>query len=134
MPDLEHARMMLAMAQKDFQALQGMLDEKTFADEIFGFHAQQAVEKTLKAWLSSAGVSYPKIYDLDEIVALLENNGETVPRQFLSLLDLTDFVVQFRYEAYEFFGDWIDRPAIIQQISSLMGYVSELIDAPKNGT
>jgi hypothetical protein len=45
MPDIEHARMMLAMAQKDFQALQGMLDEKTFTNEIFGFHAQQAVKK-----------------------------------------------------------------------------------------
>lgn len=40
------------MAEKDHTALQGMLDTQIFADEIFGFHAQQAAEKALKAWLS----------------------------------------------------------------------------------
>jgi hypothetical protein len=37
------------MAGKALQALQGMIDVHTFANEIFGFHAQQAVEKALKA-------------------------------------------------------------------------------------
>jgi HEPN domain-containing protein len=45
------------MATKDLRALQGMLDNKTFADEVFGFHAQQIVEKSLKAWLSLRGVT-----------------------------------------------------------------------------
>jgi len=30
-----------------------------FADEIFGFHAQQAVEKGLKAWICLHGIEYP---------------------------------------------------------------------------
>jgi HEPN domain-containing protein len=30
-----------------------MADSPLFADEIFGFHTQQAVEKALKAWLSA---------------------------------------------------------------------------------
>ena len=29
-----------------------MGDVIVFADEIFGFHAQQAIEKSLKAWLA----------------------------------------------------------------------------------
>ena len=45
MKDLEHAAMMLKMATKDLKALQGMLNRETFADEVFGFHAQQIVEK-----------------------------------------------------------------------------------------
>jgi HEPN domain-containing protein len=49
MNGVEHAREMLTLAQRDFKALQVMLDVETFADEIFGFHAQQAVEKALKA-------------------------------------------------------------------------------------
>ncbi|WP_372703813.1 hypothetical protein [Candidatus Accumulibacter contiguus] len=32
-----------------------MIDNPLFADEIFGFHAQQAIEKALKAWLATAG-------------------------------------------------------------------------------
>lgn len=51
MADLERARAMLRMAHKDFNALIGMQDNPLFADEIFGFHIQQAVEKALKAWL-----------------------------------------------------------------------------------
>lgn len=41
---LEHARGLLVMARKDFDALRGMIDNPLFADEIFGFHAQQAIE------------------------------------------------------------------------------------------
>ena len=41
----DEARQLLAAANKDLRALQGMIDASIFADEIFGFHAQQAVEK-----------------------------------------------------------------------------------------
>lgn len=51
MADLEHANSLLRMAYKDFNALLGMQGNVLFADEIFGFHVQQAVEKALKAWL-----------------------------------------------------------------------------------
>jgi HEPN domain-containing protein len=57
MSELKHARALLAMAEKDLKALQGMGDATTFADEIFGFHAQQSVEKTLKAWIAALGQS-----------------------------------------------------------------------------
>lgn len=124
MPDRNHAAMMLAMAAKDFQALKAMGDESSFAEEIFGFHAQQAVEKTLKAWLSCKDLSYPKIHDLEEIVGLLEDGGESFPRQFLPLLELSDFAVLFRYEVFDFFEERLDRPAIIKQISEFMDYVT----------
>jgi len=45
----EHAHALLEMARKDVRALTGMTDPEVFADEIFGFHAQQAIEKALKA-------------------------------------------------------------------------------------
>lgn len=38
----EEVRYLLAAAHKDLRALQGMSDSSFFADEIFGFHAQQA--------------------------------------------------------------------------------------------
>lgn len=67
------------MAERDYRALCGMDDVVVFSDEIFGFHVQQAVEKALKAWLSHLGVSYPKRHDLDELAALLEDAGQTIP-------------------------------------------------------
>jgi HEPN domain-containing protein len=87
MPDRDHAAMMLAMAGKDFQALRAMVDEQSFAEEIFGFHAQQAVAKTLKAWLSCKDISYPKIHDLEEIAGMLEDGGEPLSPEFKPLLD-----------------------------------------------
>jgi HEPN domain-containing protein len=41
----------LEMARRDLAATQAMADRHVFAVEVFGFHAQQAVEKALKAWI-----------------------------------------------------------------------------------
>ncbi len=40
-----------------------MTDPEVFADEVFGFQAQQAAEKTLKAWLTVLGLEYPRRHD-----------------------------------------------------------------------
>jgi HEPN domain-containing protein len=50
--DKDHAKQLLEMAYKDSTALSNMLNEESFSDEVFGFHAQQAIEKALKAWIS----------------------------------------------------------------------------------
>ena len=49
MRDIEHAGSLVHLAQRDLNALIGMPESPLFADEIFGFHAQQAIEKALKA-------------------------------------------------------------------------------------
>jgi hypothetical protein len=46
MSDIDHARVLLEMASYDLRALQHMLDPDAFAEGIFGFHAQQAIEKS----------------------------------------------------------------------------------------
>jgi HEPN domain-containing protein len=53
---------MLDMAAADVQAIRNMSDPGRFADSIFGFHCQQAVEKLLKAWLSLLGVAFPRTH------------------------------------------------------------------------
>ncbi|MFZ1546787.1 MAG: HEPN domain-containing protein [Candidatus Nitrotoga sp.] len=97
MADFEHAQAMLRMAHKDFSALTGMLDNNLFADEIFGFHVQQAVEKALKAWLCIYDIAYPSTHDLARLLTLLERVGADV-EQFWSLVQFTIFAVQARYE------------------------------------
>ena len=52
MSDLDQARELVGAAQKDISARRGMGDVAVFADEIFGFHVQQAAEKLFKAWLA----------------------------------------------------------------------------------
>jgi HEPN domain-containing protein len=36
-------------------------DVEVFADEIFGFHVQQAAEKLFKAWIALLGEEYPSL-------------------------------------------------------------------------
>jgi HEPN domain-containing protein len=131
MKDNEHAHMMLNMARRDLKALEGMKDPEIFVVEIFGFHAQQAVEKALKAWLSAAGAAYPKIHDLEELFALLKDHGATVPAEYLALLDLTDFAIQFRYDSYADCEDEIDRHELILKVTALLNHVETLLPIKK---
>ena len=73
--DVDHARQLLGMAEKDLHALANMQDAADFAEEVFGFHAQQVIEKSLKAWVSYLGLTYPKSHDLGYLVRLLERAG-----------------------------------------------------------
>jgi len=48
----DEAERLLFRARADFTALRHMGDERCFDDSIYGFHAQQAIEKAFKAWLA----------------------------------------------------------------------------------
>ncbi|MGO9122175.1 MAG: HEPN domain-containing protein [Desulfomonilaceae bacterium] len=76
MTDREEANRMLAVAEVDLKALQNMLDPEMFEDAVFGFHAQQAVEKSLKAWLSLRRIVYPKTHDLRVLMNLLQTKAQ----------------------------------------------------------
>lgn len=127
MRDSKHARMMLALAKKDFGAIGRMTGEKDFETEIFGFHAQQAVEKALKAWLSFIGVEYPKTHDLDQLFTLLAGNGVGVPGNFLELAELSDFAVQYRYETYETPVEEVNRRGIVSLIGELINHIGKML-------
>lgn len=53
---------------KAFRALCGLPD---ISDAIVGFHAQQSVEKALKAVLSSSGVVFRRTHDIAELLDLI---------------------------------------------------------------
>ena len=65
---------------------------------VLGFHAQQAVEKALKAVLSGAGQAYPRTHNLVMLVELLRGAGVELPPDADALGDLTPYGVVLRYE------------------------------------
>ena len=75
MRDLRQARAVLEMAHKDFKALKGMMCREVFDEEIFGFHVQQTIEKSLKAWLALLGKEYPLTHDISALLDLLRGSG-----------------------------------------------------------
>ena len=127
MADLEQARSMLRMAYKDFNALIGMQENLLFADEIFGFHVQQAVEKALKAWLCVNEDIYPLTHELARLLALLENHGADVEK-FWPLVQFTMFAVQARYEeGISELDEPINRAIEIENVRELLVHVEQRI-------
>lgn len=130
MSDIEQALTMQLMAEKDIRALKAMTDVDTFEDEIFGFHAQQAVEKSLKAWISIVGGTYGKIHDLKRIFLILKDMScDTTP--FDDLAQLTPFAVELRYEAVGADEPRLDRCEIISRVQALYDHVQQVIDLMK---
>ncbi|MGD8400435.1 MAG: HEPN domain-containing protein [Bacillota bacterium] len=66
---------------------------------IIGFHAQQAVEKSVKAWLSLLNIEYPRTHDLSFLFALLIE-ADSSAATFKNLTEFTPYALQFRYETY----------------------------------
>jgi HEPN domain-containing protein len=129
MADFEHARAMLRMAHKDFNALTGMRDNTLFADEIFGFHAQQAVEKALKARLCAYGIDYPLTHDLARLLTLLEKTGAEI-EPFWPLVQFTIFAVQARYEdGLTALDEPLERIVEIENVRALLVATEKAITA-----
>jgi HEPN domain-containing protein len=72
------AEQLLRRAVDDEAAARAMLPLKPVTDAIVGFHAQQAVEKSLKAVLAPRNVDFPFIHDLGGLVDLCEEAGESL--------------------------------------------------------
>ena len=110
---------MAAAAERDSTALHGMGDPAVFADEIFGFHAQQAVEKLLKAWLASLGETYPLSHDLASLLDMLGTRGLDVAR-FDELVDYTRYAVRLRYAPTDPGAKPLDRGKTVEQVDALL--------------
>jgi HEPN domain-containing protein len=76
---------------------EAVLSYDAVSDSILGFHAQQAVEKLMKALLTQLGVPYEFTHSLSRLLVLLESQGEYLPSTALTLGDLNDFAVEYRY-------------------------------------
>ena len=119
MSDPKQARVVLEAAERDVSALRGMGDAAVFADEIFGFHAQQAAEKQFKAWLALLGETYSLTHDLTELLELLETRESDAAR-FDGLIDYTPYAVQFHYGADDAEAGSLNRGEALGQVEALL--------------
>ena len=87
----DDALMLLAIVNRHLRSLRLGLDP-AYPEEDWGFTAQQAVEKILKAWIVLADRQVPRTHDLDDLLALAGINLEP------ELLALQVFAVEARYE------------------------------------
>lgn len=103
MTSRDHALVLLRKARDDATAARKFANDPEIADAVVGFHAQQAVEKALKAVLSAAERTYPWTHDLRYLVDLLRGAGLPLPEDCSGIERLSPWAVEFRY------GDTIDE-------------------------
>ena len=120
----DDARALMGAAERDLRALRGMEDAVVFADEIAGFHAQQAAEKLFKVWLILLGEPYPMTHDLDHLLRLVERREPEAGR-FEDLIEYNPYAVQLRYGSFEDEAAPIDRQEAVRRLEALRRQVRQ---------
>ena len=115
---------LLALARRDLRAAEMLRDQPEVGDGIVGFHAQQAAEKALKAWLTLLGIEFPRTHDLSLLIHKLDGGGIDVASLW-ELLNLNPFAVQFRYEILD--DEPLDQGATLEQVTALLHHVEGLL-------
>jgi len=90
----------LLHAQSDLNLARLATNQEDILAEQICFHAQQAVEKSLKAILIHAHVDFPFTHDLHELIVCCENAGIIVPEDLQDLDTLTPYAVETRYPGF----------------------------------
>lgn len=117
MTSRDHALVLLRKATDDATAARKFAEDGEIADAVVGFHAQQAVEKALKAVLSADELTYPWTHDLRYLVELLGQAGRQPPGGFREIERLSPWAAEFRY------GDSIDSELDRRAAAQLSGAV-----------
>ena len=106
--------------------------------ESYGFHAQQAVENAMKAWMSAADIDYQRIHDLQDTAERILNDpteSQTLAAEQLRLLMdyttfeepnhpgehdnwLTKYSVTYRYEGTGFRMEDLEKNRFRQNITA----------------
>ena len=94
---LETAKRLLARARDDRFVVASLAGDSAAPLWPVGFHAQQAIEKGLKAVLAARGVEYPLTHNLALLLTELTHAGCGSPPDASRLPELTPYGVAFRY-------------------------------------
>ena len=94
----EEARRYLQLADDDAAAFRGLLTLPDVKFRLACFHAQQSVEKLLKAVMVWHDIAYQRTHDLNTLATQLLRHDITPPFSPEELTRLNPFAVTFRYD------------------------------------
>jgi len=98
MLEREFAEQLIQKSGQDEFILRKLIQDPGSPEEGIGFHAQQMVEKLLKAVLALHKIRFPRTHDLESLVKLIDQNNIKRPEILHHLGDLTPYAVEFRYD------------------------------------
>jgi HEPN domain-containing protein len=100
-PATAEARALLRAAGRDWKTVELLLQHPDAPISSVCFHAQQYLEKAMKAVLVSNAVIFRRTHDLEKLADLLERQGIELPLPKDQLKRLNPFAVAIRYEDME---------------------------------
>lgn len=90
-------RQWVAKADADLGVAQHLWAERSPYREAIGFHAQQAAEKYLKAYLTRRGVEFPRTHSLELLLDLITPDNPSLAASLRRVTLLTPYGVDYRY-------------------------------------
>lgn len=112
------ARVLARKAEGDAKAMRRLASDSEIDDEAVGFHAQQAMEKWIKAVMAIHGLEEVRIHDLGRLLELLSDTGVELPPNADRVDELTIYAVPMRYDEL-LDAEPLDRDAAIALVEEL---------------
>lgn len=129
MPRHKHIGLLLHKAAQDEYILDLLLPDPNAPTEAFGFHAQQAAEKLLKAVLVAVGARYPRTHRIAELLDLIQAAGVELPEHFDGLKQFTPFAVEFRHDVVPAEEESpIDKEEVHRMLRELRAWVEDMVN------
>ena len=119
------ARRLLGAAKDDELAARSVLRVEGIADAIVGLHAQQAIEKAIKAVLAVKETEFPFTHDLKRLKEFADKSGIELPTTLDGIEALTPFAFGERYGSEVPLG--LDRDQALKWATEAIAWARTLI-------
>jgi HEPN domain-containing protein len=122
----ELALVLARKAEGDAKAMRRLASDPEIDDEAVGFHAQQAIEKWLKAVMALQGLRVVRRHNLGGLLELLDDAGVDPPPGVDWLDELTIYAVPMRY-ADILDAEPLDRASVIALVDGVGEWAAALL-------
>jgi HEPN domain-containing protein len=126
--ELEAADLFLGKAASDLAAARLLAGDADQDDDVVGFHAQQAVEKALKAVVAVRSLEIPRSHDLGLMILLLDSAEHALPVDIREADWLNPWAVTLRYDHP---GTTLDRRPAVEVADTSLGWARERVKAAR---
>lgn len=120
-----------ASAMEDFALVQLGAASQMVSDGILGFHAQQTIEKALKALLADKMIEPRRTHDLRFLADRVRDLYD-LPADPLAGGDLTPWATTRRYPGASPPAQPLNRAAVLNQVESCIELAERLLKRPKS--
>lgn len=125
-PEAEAAAALLEAAAEDEAVVRELVDNPRVGDSAIGFHAQQAVEKLLKAVLAGRGLDYPFTHDIALLLDQVGREGLGGRLPIDAAEDLTPWATELRYGGGS--AGQLDRRAALRVVEAFRAWAERKLD------